>query len=139
MEDESAKDKLGGIVPSGSGAIAKSSASLMGRGLRSLSGWDAARVIEAGKELTRPSYRYQITEILGEKLKQFFNPPFWCLLLCDTAFWPVDERQNYKLNEEPGLYYEEIGGTVDIPRDRHRIKMGEGIIGRVAESRSVPW
>ena len=127
MEDENAKDNIGGIVPSGAGAIAKSSASLMGRGLRSLSGWDAARVIAAGKELTLGSYRYQISEILEEKLKEFLNPPFWCLLLVDEVNELLDKAE---------LYYEKIGGTADIPpRDHYRIKVGEGLIGQVAESR----
>jgi len=99
VADESPKDKLGGIVPSGSGAIAKSSASLMGRGLRSLSGWDAARVIEIGKKLTSHQDPELILRTIKEKVEEFLNPPIWSLLLVD-GFHDIERP-----HEDAELYY----------------------------------
>lgn len=119
MEDESPKDKLAGIVSSGSGAIAKSSASLMGRGLRSLSGWDAARVIEAGKALTSSMSLDQALSILTESIEEWLHPDTWSLLLVDEA--------------KQELYFElSVGKGAQMLKDV-RIKMGQGIAGWVAE------
>jgi len=128
VADESPKDKLGGIVPSGSGAIAKSSASLMGRGLRSLSGWDAARVIEIGKKLTSHQDPELILRTIKEKVEEFLNPPIWSLLLVD-GFHDIERP-----HEDAELYYAIACGTT-IP-EGHRIKIGDGFIGHIAKSNS---
>jgi GGDEF domain-containing protein len=123
MEDESTKDKLGGIVPAHSEAIAKASTSLMGRGLRSLSGWDATRVIEAGKELTSSSSRDRILEIFAERLKEFLNPPFWSIL------FPYGDGE---LHFDAGVRKVK---TSDM-RLMGEMDIGFGVAGRVFETRS---
>jgi GGDEF domain-containing protein/putative methionine-R-sulfoxide reductase with GAF domain len=124
VEDESPKDKPGKIVPAGPQAIAKSSASLMGRGLRGLSGWDASKVIEAGKQLTSTHSESQIWRIIQNKLEELLNAPIWSLL-------SVNEHNELQRAE----LYPYDKGVCGIARN-HRIKMGEGLIGHVAERRT---
>jgi diguanylate cyclase (GGDEF)-like protein len=120
VENKNAKDKLGGIVPTESRAIAKSSASLMGRGLRSLSGWDSARVIEVGKTLTSTLQLDQVLSKLMDNINEWMHPDTWSLLLVDEV--------------KQELYFElAVGEGAQALRDV-RMKMGEGIAGWVAQN-----
>jgi hypothetical protein len=121
VEHESVKDEPGGIVPTDSQAIAKSSASLMARGLRSLSGWDAARVTEVGKALTSSLQLDQFLRKLRENIEEWLHPDTWSLLLIDEV--------------KQELYFElAVGKGAQALRDV-RIKMGQGIAGWVDVAR----
>jgi diguanylate cyclase (GGDEF)-like protein len=125
MENESAKDKLVGIIRSDSQAIAKVSASQMGRGLRHLSGWDAARVLDVGKELTSVCDKYQVDKILTAKLKAFLNPRAWTLL------W-MNEKQD-RLDEEMSQGFCS-SGDIHALLFLSGIAVGHGVAGKVAET-----
>ena len=114
MGDESAKDKLSGIVPSDSQAIAKSSASLMGRGLRTLSGWDATRLIEIAKKLISAYDEDQIFTIIDETIEEFLHPPKWRMVLTDEK--QGDLRCVIEARMEEDYLHD------------YRIKIGDGLI-----------
>jgi diguanylate cyclase (GGDEF)-like protein len=101
-------------------ALAQRSASLVNRGLRSLSGWDSARLIEAGKELTSSVYLDQAMHVLVKTVDAFLKPPRWSLLLLTEG--------------DPKLYHELAIGTGSEKLRDQRIEVGSGVAGYVAQT-----
>jgi putative methionine-R-sulfoxide reductase with GAF domain len=95
------------------------STSILGRGLRSLSGWDAAAIIEIGKVLTSFRYKDEILQTIHEKIDELLHPDAWSLLLVDEA--------------KQELYVELIVGQGAEAVKDVRIKIGENAEGWVAQ------
>jgi diguanylate cyclase (GGDEF)-like protein len=118
MEEENRKDNLGQITPAESRALSDRSASLMRRGLRSLSGWDSV-IIEIGKALTSSLLLDQILRTIMEKVDEFLHPNAWSIRLVD------EDKQE--------LYFELVVGKGAEALKDVRIKIGEGVAGWVAQ------
>ena len=80
-----------------------------------LSGWDAARVIEAAKTLTSSVSLDQAPPHTHGDIEEWLHPDTWSLLLVDEA--------------KQELYFElSVGKGAQMLKDV-RIKMGQGIAG----------
>ena len=110
------------LITTSTAALAQRSASLVNRGLRTLSGWDSVRLIEAGKQLTSSLQLDQAMRVLIETIDAFLKPPRWSLLLMPDG--------NSK------LYYELAIGTGSEKLRDQRIEVGRGVAGYVAQSGS---
>jgi hypothetical protein len=110
------------IIPNESHALAQRSASIVRRGLRSLSGRDGAIFIELGKALALASaFRLDhFLNTLKTKIDEFLRPNRWSLLLLDEA--------------KQELYLELAVGEGSEALSDVRIKTGQGIAGAVAQT-----
>ena len=119
MGDEDRKENLGQIAPADSQALSNKSASFVRRGLRSLSGWDAATIIELGKALTTSLEMTQTYRTIMDKVDEVLRPDDGSLML-------VDEAKHELYVELP------FGEGRKKIKEAIRIKIGEGIEGWVA-------
>ena len=119
MADEDRTSDSAEIITGSSQALAQRSSALVTRGLRNLSGWDSARIMEAGKELTSCVQFDQVLRVLVKKLDDFLKPDNWALLLVNE-----DEKE---------LHYELAVGNDSKMFSDQRVKLGEGVSGYVAQ------
>jgi GGDEF domain-containing protein len=121
MELENEQDKLGEIVVSDSQGLQHRSESIARRGLRALSGWDAATIIEAGKEITSADDLENILQIIKRRLQELLCPPSLSLLLA---------------NEREGkLHYAIATGNNCDAVMQATVAIGQGLAGYVAKQR----
>lgn len=120
MENEDKGNEA--IIPNESQALAQRSASIVRRGLRSLSERDRIIFIDLGKALAlRSSFMLEhFLDTLKTKIDEFLRPSRWSLLLLDQA------KQELYLKLAVGQGSEAVSDV--------RIKAGDGIAGIVAQT-----
>jgi len=120
LADDKERSDSTGMVPGANQALTQRSAALVNRGLRDLSAWSIATLVEIAKALSSSLQLDQALRVTMEKLDELFRPETWYLLLADES--------------KKELYFELAVGKDSQKLRDVRVRFGEGIAGWVAES-----
>lgn len=127
-DNEDRGDGTAEITVTSSSALAQNSASLVKRGLASLSSSEMSKILEACKALASARTEREVLGILRDKVNQLLQSDSWSLLLMDEKEelylkFAAGKELNAEIRERKAEDLEELKDL--------RIKLGQGIVGWV--------